>query len=63
LHDIVTQISECAPALRRAERGNPRDHVAHCVEDAIASDDKRRKRRKVCRADGCRCRATGDEVA
>ena len=45
--DIVTQISAVRSALRRAEEEILEDHVAHCVEHAIASGDKREQRRKV----------------
>jgi CsoR family transcriptional regulator, copper-sensing transcriptional repressor len=45
--DIVTQISAGRAALRRAEEEILRDHVAHCVEDAIASGDKAARRRKI----------------
>jgi DNA-binding FrmR family transcriptional regulator len=45
--DIVTQISAVRAALRRAEEEILRDHVAHCVEEAIASGDKSAQRRKV----------------
>jgi CsoR family transcriptional regulator, copper-sensing transcriptional repressor len=38
--DIVTQISAVRAALRRAEEEILADHVAHCVEDAIASGNK-----------------------
>ena len=38
--DIVTQIVGRRAALRRAEEEILRDHVAHCVEHAIASGDK-----------------------
>ena len=34
--DIVTQIAAVRAALRRAEEEILRDHVAHCVEHAIA---------------------------
>jgi DNA-binding FrmR family transcriptional regulator len=34
-------------ALRRAEEEVLKDHVAHCVDHAIASGDKREQRRKV----------------
>jgi len=46
--DIVTQISAVRAALRRAEEEILRDHVAHCVEDAIASDDKAAQRPQGC---------------
>ena len=45
--DIVTQISAVRAALRRAEEEILRDHVAHCVEGAIASGNKGDQRRKI----------------
>ena len=45
--DVVTQISAVRAALRRVEEEVLRDHVAHCVEHAIASGDKADQRRKV----------------
>jgi DNA-binding FrmR family transcriptional regulator len=45
--DIITQIAAVRTALRRAEEEILKDHVAHCVEHAIASGDKREQRRKV----------------
>jgi DNA-binding FrmR family transcriptional regulator len=45
--DVVTQISAVRAALRRAEEAILQDHVAHCVEHAIASGDKQEQRRKV----------------
>jgi DNA-binding FrmR family transcriptional regulator len=45
--DVVTQISAVRAALRRLEEEVLRDHVAHCVEHAIASGDKTNQRRKV----------------
>ncbi len=45
--DIVTQISAVRAALRRAEEEILEDHVAHCVEHAIASGDRREQRRKI----------------
>ena len=45
--DIVTQIAAVRAALRRAEEEILRDHVAHCVEHAIASGDKADQRRKI----------------
>ena len=45
--DIVTQISAARAALRRTEEEILRDHVAHCVEHAIAAGDKADQRRKV----------------
>jgi CsoR family transcriptional regulator, copper-sensing transcriptional repressor len=45
--DIVTQISAVRAALRRAGEEVLRDHVAHCVEHAIASGNRAEQRRKV----------------
>src|SRR5215475_13908046 len=45
--DIVTQISAVRAALRRVEEEILRDHVAHCVEHAIASGDKADQREKI----------------
>lgn len=45
--DVVTQVSAVRAALRRVEEEVLRDHVAHCVEHAIASGDAREQRRKV----------------
>jgi CsoR family transcriptional regulator, copper-sensing transcriptional repressor len=44
--DIITQISAVRAALRRVEQDVLQEHIAHCVEHAIASghaDDQRRK--------------------
>jgi DNA-binding FrmR family transcriptional regulator len=45
--DVVTQISAVRAALRRAEEEILRDHVAHCVEHAIASGNASEQRQKV----------------
>ena len=45
--DIVTQISAVRAALRRAEEEILKDHVAHCVEHAIASGNKHEQRKKI----------------
>jgi DNA-binding FrmR family transcriptional regulator len=45
--DIVTQISAVRAALRRVEEEVLKDHVAHCVEHAIASGDKVDQRQKI----------------
>ncbi len=45
--DIVTQISAVRAALRRAEEEILRDHVAHCVEDAIVTGNRSEQRRKI----------------
>ena len=45
--DIVTQLSAVRAALRRVEEEVLHDHVAHCVEHAIASGDAVAQRQKV----------------
>ena len=45
--DVVTQITAVRAALHKVEEEMLRDHVAHCVEHAIASGDKADQRRKV----------------
>ncbi len=45
--DIVTQLAAVRAALRRAEEEILADHVAHCVENAIATGSKSEQRRKV----------------
>lgn len=45
--DVVTQISAVRAALRRLEEEVLKDHVAHCVEHAIASGNSAEQRRKV----------------
>ena len=45
--DVVTQISAVRAALRKVEEEVLRDHVAHCVEGAIASGHKAEQRRKI----------------
>jgi DNA-binding FrmR family transcriptional regulator len=45
--DVMTQISAVRAALRAVEEEILKDHVAHCVEHAIASGNKAEQRRKV----------------
>jgi DNA-binding FrmR family transcriptional regulator len=45
--DIVTQIAAVSAALRAVEDEILRDHVAHCIEHAIASGNKDEQRQKV----------------
>jgi len=45
--DVVTQIAAARAALKRVEELVLKDHVAHCVEGAIASGDQTEQRRKV----------------
>jgi DNA-binding FrmR family transcriptional regulator len=55
--DVITQISAVSAALRRVEEEILRDHVAHCVEHAIASGDVKEQRRKVAELMGVLTRA------
>jgi CsoR family transcriptional regulator, copper-sensing transcriptional repressor len=45
--DIITQISAVRAALRRAEEEILRDHVGHCIEEAIVSGNRTEQRRKI----------------
>ena len=45
--DVVTQISAVRAALRRVEEEVLREHVAHCVDHAIASGNAKEQRQKV----------------
>jgi DNA-binding FrmR family transcriptional regulator len=45
--DVVTQISAVRAALQRVEDEVLRDHVATCVEHAIALGDKADQRQKI----------------
>ncbi|MGE3741134.1 MAG: metal-sensitive transcriptional regulator [Geminicoccaceae bacterium] len=45
--DVLTQLRAVRAALRRVEDLILSDHVAHCVEGAIASGDGAEQRRKV----------------
>ena len=45
--DVLTQLRAVRAALRRVEDEVLNDHVAHCVEGAIASGDGGEQRRKV----------------
>lgn len=45
--DVITQIAAARAALKRAEEELLRDHVATCVEHAIASGDQDDQRRKI----------------
>jgi CsoR family transcriptional regulator, copper-sensing transcriptional repressor len=45
--DIVTQIAAVRAALKRVEEEVLREHIAHCIEDAIVSGDSNEQRRKV----------------
>jgi len=45
--DVLTQTLAVRAALRKVEEEILRDHVAHCVEGAIASGDAKDQRKKV----------------
>ena len=45
--DVVTQVSAARAALRRVEEEVLRDHVATCVEHAVASGNKVEQRKKI----------------
>ncbi len=45
--DILTQTRAIRAALRGVEEAVLKDHVEHCVKDAIASGDDAKQRRKV----------------
>jgi CsoR family transcriptional regulator, copper-sensing transcriptional repressor len=45
--DILTQLRAVRAALKRVEEGVLRDHVEHCVAEAIRSGDRGEQSRKV----------------
>jgi DNA-binding FrmR family transcriptional regulator len=45
--DVITQIQAVSSALHRVENMVLKDHVAHCVEHAIASGDKGTQRQQI----------------
>jgi DNA-binding FrmR family transcriptional regulator len=45
--DVITQIGAVRAALDRVEQEILRDHVGHCVENAIASGNKADQRQKI----------------
>lgn len=45
--DVVTQIQAVKAAITRVEKELLKDHVAHCVEEAIRSGDAKEQRQKV----------------
>jgi CsoR family transcriptional regulator, copper-sensing transcriptional repressor len=45
--DIVTQISAVRAALRRVEQEVLRDHVGHCVKQAMQRGDLKDQNRKI----------------
>jgi CsoR family transcriptional regulator, copper-sensing transcriptional repressor len=57
--DVVTQIAAVTAALKRVEEVVLHDHVAHCVEQAIASGNKADQRKKIAELMKVVGRATG----
>ena len=45
--DIITQIAAARAALKRVSDELLQDHVAHCVENAIESGNRKEQRTKV----------------
>ncbi|HEY7083170.1 MAG TPA: metal-sensitive transcriptional regulator [Hyphomicrobiaceae bacterium] len=45
--DIVTQLSAARAALRRVEHEVLRDHIGHCVREAMQSEDLRKQDRTI----------------
>ena len=45
--DVITQISAVRAALRRVEEEVLRDHIGHCVKEAMQSDDVRSQDRTI----------------
>jgi DNA-binding FrmR family transcriptional regulator len=45
--DVITQVSAVRAALKRVEEEVLKDHVAHCVEHAIAAGSPDEQRQKV----------------
>ena len=45
--DVVTQVAAVRAALRRVEEEILRDHVTHCVAQAVSSGTKAEQRRKI----------------
>jgi CsoR family transcriptional regulator, copper-sensing transcriptional repressor len=45
--DVVNQIEAVKAALKKVEEAILQDHIAHCVEHAIASGDATDQRQKV----------------
>lgn len=45
--DIVNQVQAVIAALRKVEGEILRDHIAHCVEHAIQSGDRKAQREKL----------------
>lgn len=45
--DVITQISAVRAALARVENEILRDHIGHCVHNAVTSGDQSEQRKKI----------------
>jgi DNA-binding FrmR family transcriptional regulator len=57
--DVVTQVQAVIAALKKVEGEILADHIAHCVEHAIRSGDRRAQREKVAELVATLARARG----
>ena len=57
--DVVTQLQAVTAALKKVEGQILSDHIAHCVEHAISSGDKKAQREKVAELVATLARARG----
>ena len=57
--DVVTQVQAAIAALKKVEGEILSDHIAHCVEHAIRSGDRRAQRAKVAELVATLARARG----
>ena len=57
--DVVNQVQAVIAALKKVESEILADHIAHCVEHAINSGDKRAQREKVAELVSTLARARG----
>jgi DNA-binding FrmR family transcriptional regulator len=45
--DVLTQLRAVRAALARVEQGLLKDHLSHCIEDAIISGNAAEQRKKA----------------
>jgi DNA-binding FrmR family transcriptional regulator len=57
--DVITQLQAAIAALKKVEGEILSDHIAHCVEHAIRSGDKKAQREKVAELVSTLARARG----
>lgn len=58
--DVVNQVQAVIAALKKVEGEILKDHIAHCVEHAIRSGDKRAQREKVAQLVSTLARTRGE---